>query len=167
MGGSLLSRDGTVEPGWDTSLGQLVHLGVYEPVQSWRQWWGQPSVLCHGFWRWRVTWGWEGGKSLAWSTSHLCSIHAVHGGSSFEKSSRLDRLKLACVSRAPTMCWHFMLIHPLTQPKNPPRIFSFFFYSYYTITTSVRKFFKKNKYVCLRTEFIGRSLHGSEVNEPD
>ena len=40
-------------------------------------------------------------ESQAWSTSHLRFIHEVHGASSFEKSSRLDRttgLKSTCVS---------------------------------------------------------------------
>ena len=38
-------------------------------------------------------------ESHVWSTSHLRFIHAVHGASSFEKSSRLDRatgLKSTC-----------------------------------------------------------------------
>lgn len=47
--GSSLSRDGTVEPGRDPSLGQLAHLCLHEPVQSRGQRWGQLFGLCHGF----------------------------------------------------------------------------------------------------------------------
>lgn len=48
VGGTSLSWDGTMEPWRDPSLGQLVHLCLHEPVQSWGQWWGQLSGLCHG-----------------------------------------------------------------------------------------------------------------------
>ena len=61
---SLLSWDGTVEPLRDPFTGQLVHLRLHEPVQSWRQWWGQPSGLSHGFQGWGLTWQWEGGKRV-------------------------------------------------------------------------------------------------------
>lgn len=54
VGVSSLSGDGTMEPRRDSSLGQLAHLCLHEPVQAWGQRRGQLSGLCHGFLRGKV-----------------------------------------------------------------------------------------------------------------